>query len=136
MREIKFRAWDKRRKLMIWTDYPENWWNDKDECYDDIACMDITWIENISKDKNYEIMQYTWLKDKNWKEVYEWDVVKMFDSILTIKYWIVEVNPDDLWYNTTLVWFYWENKEWVVYDLCWELEKIWNFYETPQLLKN
>lgn len=58
-REIKFRAWDKYRKCMIGSDYPNNWGNRKEEWYEDVAKMDLTGIENISNHLDYEVMQFT-----------------------------------------------------------------------------
>ena len=63
MREIKFRAWNQAEKKMIvnrvgfhYEQHPYTKW---DDCGDDLI-----------------LMQYTGLKDKNGKEIYEGDVVK------------------------------------------------------------
>lgn len=69
MREIKFRAWDKRRKIMLLPDIPngeancETWntlWGNFYDALEDVQ-------------REYELMQYTGLKDKNGKEIYEFD---------------------------------------------------------------
>lgn len=56
MREIKFRAWSKISKSM---------------CYEDSGIP----LKVIGDDR-YELMQYTGLKDKNGKEIYDGDIVK------------------------------------------------------------
>lgn len=58
MREFKFRVWDKGSKQM---DLLPDW-----ECLDGQI-----WLALV----HYEIMQYTGLKDKNGKDIYEGDVL-------------------------------------------------------------
>lgn len=57
-REIKFRAFWKESKKMHYFSINDcqSWWTPDEE------------IEPL--------MQYTWLKDKNWKEIYEGDLIK------------------------------------------------------------
>ena len=62
MREIKFRVWDEEGRDM-------EYWGLQDRNY--YSC---------SGEERYYIMQYTGLKDKNGKEIYEGDIVKYFDS--------------------------------------------------------
>jgi uncharacterized phage protein (TIGR01671 family) len=64
MREIKFRAWEKNLKEII----PIDSVNFKNK----IVNKDSAW----RLFSEIELMQYTGLKDKNGKEIYEGDVVK------------------------------------------------------------
>ena len=70
MKEIKFRAWDKENKKFNYFDLTDLWHDMADGNCDD------------------ETMQYTGLKDKNGKEIYEGDIVKIDnDTIQEISYW-------------------------------------------------
>ena len=62
MREIKFRAWDKETKKMSL--YPQLGFNNSVDINEQIRCC------------GKELMQYTGLKDKNGKEIYEGDIVR------------------------------------------------------------
>lgn len=109
-REIKFRAWS-------------------DEMYYDVGCAKgvAVFTHNCMPVFDGVIMQYTGLKDKNGKEIYEGDVVRAFDSRLEKSY------------NLTVVWDQDAcSSGWTLSGIGWhqdELEVIGNIYEDPHLLK-
>lgn len=78
-REIKFRAWDKKGKDWVqWGWFVDPYgkvWQGPDEhgVSDEIT-------------KSVFLMQYTGLKDKNGKEIYEGDIVKHRNGIKTVNY--------------------------------------------------
>jgi hypothetical protein len=99
MREIKFRAWDKKNKKWITT-------------FNLVGGGRWSFLQG--KPEEYEIVQFTGLKDKNGKEIYEGDVL---------------LSPGN---------YKWEVKfegQGYIPSCMDEFELIGNIYESPDLLK-
>ena len=124
MREIKFRAWHKEKKIMgevlgIDILHKEIFFSNGD-----VDCCGFADLKYI------ELMQYTGLKDKNNKEIYEGDIVKLRANhgIGVIKYYdecgafVVEyIKPRPL---VVLGMNYYKE----------DIEILGNIYENPELL--
>jgi hypothetical protein len=109
MREIKFRGWHITKKIMI----P----NVQDTC----DGLDINWWKtNYS---NVILMQYTGLKDKNGKEIYEQDILRFNHLLLRI-----------VWSGTGFNIAGWGNllSEYVLTGQH-DMEVVGNTYENPEL---
>lgn len=116
MKEIKFRAWKSWRKpTMLYSGQFDIKWSAEDGRYQaiDRTRFDSQW--------DMPLMQYTGLKDKNGKEIYEGDIVQLAQFIIEVK-WVNEfsrfTNKDDY------TGFFPKN-----------IEVIGNIYENPELLK-
>ena len=129
MREIKFRAWDKKQKKMLYGV--------------SIGTIKV-WDENapfISHEFSYSedciFEQYTGLKDKNGKEIYEGDIVEEEidcgddDIDGTYRYTVV-------WDEDTLCWSL-SPQYGAIHEDLWEtnssVEIVGNIHETHELLK-
>jgi len=97
MRELKFRVWDLERKRWeskMGVYFDDGRLGDFSECFHNNA--------GPNDEKDYVVQQYTGLKDKNDKEIYEGDIVKWGMSTVDPKFFslrIVEWNENQLIYK-------------------------------------
>lgn len=124
MREIKFRAFDKKENDMIYGVLPLSDGtflieNANSEKFCDVYCDD-----NITPN-NYVIMQYTGLKDKNGKEIYEGDILFGGKKESKKYRWQMVWNDYGRWEAST-------DSEFSISWKGWEV--IGNIHENPDLL--
>ncbi len=126
MRKIKFRAWDRvENKFVI--GFIKFYTNNGKLCFENetgIVCMSLS--------NRIVLEQYTGLKDKNGKEIYEGDIVK---SGMNCKNEWIEYNAIIKWDDIFGMWIQYIceiNDEQMMDVPC---EVIGNIHENPELLK-
>ena len=123
MRELKFRVWNTKYNVMSYSCW--EWKYDTDTIWQIFDCFDEKYI-----------MQYTWLSDRVWREIYEWDIIKYDDE--RSKPWEIK-------------YYYWSyfickkgGSKFPMYDVSAHTilvpnymdryTVIWNIYENPELI--
>lgn len=134
MRDIKFRVWDKETKHMhICGEDVHDTINFEIETNRAYYYNLQNGCGSLREDSDYVLMQYTGLKDKNGKEIYEGDIIKIcaeglggeaigkivydeYDLAFVLKNEVEELS-ECLWYAEQ------------------QLEVIGNIYDNPELLR-
>lgn len=127
IREIKFRAWDKIKNIILPVEAID-WWHGRGwtcllrpaEPKPSKYTKDGLEYEPI---ENLILLQYIDLKDKNGKEIYEHDIVKTEEGIIGTVEW-----------DQKYCGFFIKNKRFTL-ELAYQCEVIGNIFENPELLK-
>lgn len=127
MRDIKFRGYSNECKKWFYGSLLI------DEIQKSYCIIDNE--EGIGREVILEtIGQYTGLKDKNGKEIYEGDIVKINDEIITQVIWDKDYLGYFLYANEENSIEYFENGEQPLYDYWESIEVIGNIHDNKELL--
>jgi len=108
MREIKFRAWNKDKNIMVYGDE-----DDTSDYWDGVDRSSVEMVNAVlaHPDEDYIWMQYTGLKDKNGKESFHKDRVKI---------WLIDYEGNADIFTGVI--------EWDREDVCWYILNDSNIY--------
>jgi len=135
MREIKFRAWDVNASKML-------------EAWQLSICEKRVFVQKVKfgdgEPRNVNLMQYTGLKDKNGKEIYEGDIIEYIEENTRYTSKVDELDENGYSFESSLenrwVKILSDNTKGPIADDedceldCNELEVVGNIYENPKLL--
>lgn len=147
MREIKFRAWDKKNKYMFGAGY-NDWAISKIETHDflkltldGIVVRQMSYSDDPSDslgdletetDGEYILMQFTGLHDKNGVDVYDGDIVQIIHPAwrenATVEFSDGSFIFKQIRGERSCI------PGWTFMREIWEVEVIGNIYENPELL--
>lgn len=121
VREIKFRVWDKYRKRMS---------DVADYCFlsKTVKPFEVDWSYLVSG--SYELMQYTGLKDKKSKEIYEGDIIRGVSSEGDLCNFVVKYSE----FNHRFIGDCSDEIYYISPGVFYLYEVIGNIYENPELL--
>ena len=117
MREIKFRAWNTEKNDMITCS--GYWWEEE-----------FTGQEDLADTPGFVVMQYTGLKDKNGKEIYEEDVLSKSGHRNRIVKYVIDA------FIAEPIPFTEKDGPYRLKNYTHGCEVIGNIYENPELLTN
>lgn len=121
---LRFRAWDKEFKEMVQVDAL---------VFEEQIIKATYKNGNVVKEdlKNYVLMQSTWLTDKNGKEIFEGDVLKVTDKHSWLE--VVSFSEKKAMFVSKESGFP-ESPLWELFNtVLFEIEIIGNIYENPEL---
>ncbi len=131
MREIKFRAWDKFSETMHQVLSIENIGAEEEQ-----IIVGSNNNDNFDVVENFELMQFTGLKDKNGKDIYEGDIVGNCDESRLPKHLLVIWGTDGFELTDEKEGGSWYVKpDFVDDDWGNHCKVIGNIYENPKLIK-
>lgn len=115
MRELKFRAWNKKEKVMT------SYFSLQEIMYEGDGYTYYTI-------NNFILMQYTGLKDKNGKEIYEGDIMDGYEGRQVVKW------SEDVGIGFGFIWEPVKEYSESITGFIDEYEVIGNIYENKELL--
>lgn len=131
MREIKFRVFDKASRLnamhIVGEDSHDSFWIDSDNVF---HYRNLQNGEGSGECGDYILMQYTGLKDKNGKEIYEGDIISFGDNKAVVFYEHAKFRVKYRYYNNC---YCYDDLSDVLYHN--KVEVIGNIYENKELIK-